>query len=137
LRFNAFDGAKYNNRTIQYSEAAFDLCGKVYVARRIDNVNRRALPLARHGRRIDRDTAFRFFRIKVRLSRTVIDVAHPVRSAGVVKDPFGRRRLARINVRDDTDVSNVVDGPRHCCRLYAGIKKKPSPSKDELGRGSE
>src|SRR5204863_4350219 len=49
LWFNPTDGAENSDRTIQYTERAFDFCGEVDMARRADDVDPMVVPEA--GRR--------------------------------------------------------------------------------------
>ena len=82
----------------------------------VDNVNPVVSPLARRSRRRDRNTALLFLLHPVHDRGAIMNLANPVGSAGVVQDAFGRRRLARINVSHNPDISGLANfcGTRHC-----------------------
>ena len=48
--------------------------------------------------------------VRVHRRGAIVHLADLVALAGVVQDPLGRRGLARINVRHDSDVSDHGDG---------------------------
>ena len=57
---------------------------------------------------VNRDSPLRLFRIEVRRGRTVIDLTQPVACAGEVKNPFGGRRLAGVDVSDNANISKPL-----------------------------
>src|SRR5690606_21941781 len=69
--------------------------------------------MARHGRRVNSDAALRFLRIVVGLGRAFIDFAELMGGARVIENPLRRRRLARIDVGNDADVSDVLNRRGH------------------------
>ena len=113
LGFNAFDRAEHDDGAIQDAEAALDLGREIDVAGRVDQVDRVVLPLAADGGGVNGDSAGGFFGVEVGGGVAVVDVAHFVGGAGVVEDALRGRRLSRVNVGDDADVAELVDGSRH------------------------
>ena len=59
---------------------------------------------SRRGRR-DRDAALLLLLHPVHRGRALVDLADLVGLTGVVEDPLGRGRLARVDVRHDPDVA--------------------------------
>ena len=123
LSLNTFHCTEDDKCSVEDAKAAFYFGGEIDMAGRVDNVNCHIIPFAGNGRRVDGDAALRFFRVEVCLSRTVIDIAHSMRRAGVVKNAFGGCGLPRVDMRDDPNVSNCVDRSRHRALFLAGNKK--------------
>ena len=76
---------------------------------RIDDVDPMVAPERRRRSRRDRDAALLLLRHPVHRRGALVDLAHLVGAAGVVEDPLGRRRLARIDVGHDPDVPDAVE----------------------------
>src|SRR6266516_3275293 len=57
----------------------------------------------------------------------VVHLPHLVGAAGVVEDPLGRRRLARVDVGHDPDVADAVERDDLFCHLRAQVFL-PAPS---------
>ena len=105
LGFHAALGAERRHGAVQNAQGTFDFDGEVHVSRRIDDVDVVTFPLAGRGRAGDRDTAFLFLDHPVHGSRTFVDFAQLMRFTGIEQNSFGRRRLARVDMRHDADVS--------------------------------
>ena len=145
LRLDAGDRVEHGDRAVQHAERPLDLDGEVDVARRVDDVDPVALPLAGGGRRGDRDAPLALLRHPVHHRRALVHLADLVGPARVVEDPLGRRGLAGVDVRHDPDVArasqrvladreplaallDVLFGRRHVHRLRgARHQRTPSP----------
>jgi len=80
----------------------------------VDHVDLVALPLGRHGGRLDGDAAFALLLQVVGGGRAlaVLGVVHVddlVLLAGVVQNTLGGRGLAGVDMRNDADVAIKVD----------------------------
>ncbi len=112
LRLDACDGVEDGDRAVEDAQAALDLDGKVHVPGRIDDVDPMVAPLRRRRRRRDGDAALLLLRHPVHRRGALVHLAHLVGAAGVVEDPLGRRRLARVDVGHDPDVADAVEPDR-------------------------
>ena len=109
LRLDAGDRVEDGDRAVEDAQASLHLDRKVHVAGRINNVDAIVAPRRRRRRRRDRDAALLLLRHPVHRRRALVDLAHLVGAAGVVEDPLGRRRLARVDVGHDPDVPDAVE----------------------------
>jgi hypothetical protein len=66
-------------------------------------------PEAGRGRRRDRDAALLLLRHPIHRRGALVHLADLVGAPGVVEDPLGRRRLARVDVGHDPDVADAVE----------------------------
>ena len=105
----ARDGVEQGDSTIEHAQRALHLDREVHVAGRIDDVDAVIGPLARGRGRRDRDPALLLLLHPVHGRGAFVHLAHLVGLAGVVQDALGRRRLARINVGHDPDVSGLFE----------------------------
>jgi hypothetical protein len=119
LGLHARHRAIHRDRRIQHAQAPLHLDGEVDVAGGVDDVDPvlgkalvHPLPEARGGRGRDGDAALLFLFHVVHDCRTVVHLADLVRDPGVEQDSFGRSRLARVDVRRDTDIAISLDGRR-------------------------
>ena len=139
LRLDAGDGVEQRDRAVEHAQRALHLDGEVDVAGRVDDVDPMALPLRGGRRGGDGDAALLLLLHPVHRGRALVDLADLVRAAGVVEDPLGRRRLARVDVGHDPDVAGLLEGElaRHgvslcllCVRLLgcpgSGQRKRAS-----------
>src|SRR5204862_2522052 len=112
LRLHASDGVKDGDRAVEDAQAALDFDGEVNVTRRVDDVDAVffivASPEAGRGGRRDRDAALLFLLHPVHDGGAFVHLADLVRNARVIKNTFGRRRLARVNVGHDADVAESL-----------------------------
>ena len=82
-----------------------------------DLVEPAPLAVGRGGR--DRDAALLFLLHPVHGRRAVVHFTQLVRTARIVEDSLGRRRLPGINVRHDADVTDLVEFSCSChCDLF-------------------
>ena len=103
LRQRAFGGVDQHDDAIDHVEDAFDLAAEVGVARRIDDVDVRALPLDAGALRENGDAA---------LALEVVGIHRPLghllvlaERAGLLQKLVDECRLAMVDVRDDRDVA--------------------------------
>lgn len=113
LRLDPFAGAEDDDPAVEDAERPFDLGGKVDVPRRIDDVDMPIAPLATDRRRIDGDPPLLLFGIEIGDRRPFVDVAHAVGGAGVEENALGGRRLTSVDVRNNADITDAVDGEGH------------------------
>src|SRR5262249_49897453 len=93
-----------------HAERTLDLDGEVDVAGRVDDVQALAGP-ERSGRsRGDRDATLLLLLHPVHRRGTFVHFADLVALAGVIEDALGRRGLAGVDMRHDTEVTVVLDG---------------------------
>ena len=126
LRLHARDGVEDGDGAVEDAQAALDLDRKVHVAGRIDDVDPIVPP--ERGRRSgrDRDPALLLLGHPVHRRGALVHLAQLVGDAGVVEDPLGRRRLARVDVGHDPDVADAVERDGLFCGLGAQVFLIPS-----------
>ena len=121
LRLHACDGVEHGDGAVEDAQAALDLDRKVHVAGRIDDVDAMVAPERRRGSRRDRDAPLLLLGHPVHRRGALVHLAHLVGAAGVVEDPLGRRRLARVDVGHDPDVADAVERDHLFCHLRAQV----------------
>src|SRR5690606_40197569 len=117
LRLHATHGAIHHAGAVEHAHGAFDLDREVHVARGVDDVDAVFLILVFHagperggrGRR-DGDAAFLFLFHPVHGGGALVGFADLVVDTGVEQDALGRRGLASVDVRGNTDVAIALDG---------------------------
>ena len=109
LRLDARDRVEHGDGTVEHAQAALHLDRKVHVPGRIKNVDTKIAPGRRRRSRGDRDAALLLLLHPVHDRGALVDLAHLVGAAGVVEDPLGRGRLARVDVGHDPDVADVLE----------------------------
>ena len=128
LRLHARNAAEHSDCAVEHAHGTFHFGGKINVSRRINNVDAmrnvverlvnlvfarpRAFlrPETGDGGGRDRDAAFFFLLHPVGHGVAVIHVTNFVDESRVKQNTFGRRRLARVNVRGDADVAGAFEG---------------------------
>ena len=80
------------------------------MARRVDDVDPVVVPIAGRRGGGNGDAALLFLLHPVHGGRAIVDLAHLVGAAGVIKDTLGRRRLAGIDMRHDADIAIALQG---------------------------
>ena len=134
LRLDAGDRVEHGDRAVEDAEAALHLDREVHVPGRIDDVDPMVAPeRGRRGRR-DRDAALLLLRHPVHRRGALVDLAHLVGAAGVVEDPLGRRRLARVDVGHDPDVADAVERDGLFCHLGAQVFFSPASTSGSARR---
>src|SRR5918998_3903992 len=128
LRLDTSHGIEERYRTVQHPQAPLHLDREVHVPGRVYNVDPvllgdpaveallraltiflGALDTAPEDGRCgagDGDTALALLGHPVHHGVTVVDLAQPVGKAGIQENPFGCRRLTRVYMRHDPDVSD-------------------------------
>ena len=95
---------------VEHAQRTLDLDGEVDVAGGVDDVQALAVP-ERGGRgRGDGDAALLLLLHPVHRRGTFVHFADLVALAGVIEDALGRRGLAGVDMRHDTEVAVVLDG---------------------------
>ncbi len=117
LRLNAGDAAEHDDRTVEDAQAALDLDREVDVTRGVDQVDLVLLPLERRRGGGDRDPALALLFHPVHLGLAVVDLSDLVDLAGVKQEAFRDGGLARVDVRDYTEVSDHVDLRHEAVRI--------------------
>ena len=107
LRLHAADGAEDAHRSVEHAQRALDLHREVDVSGSVDDVDVVSAPLAGDRGGLYRDAVLLLLHHEVRRRVRVVDIACVVDLSGVEEDAFGGGRLARVDVGDDSDVSNV------------------------------
>jgi hypothetical protein len=121
LWLHARDGVEDCDRAVEDAQAALDLDRKVHVPGRIDDVHPIVAPERRRRSRRDRDPALLLLGHPVHRRGALVHLSHLVGAAGVVEDPLGRRRLARVDVGHDPDVPDAVERDGLLCHLRAQV----------------
>ena len=113
LRFNTFDRTEDHHTPIKHSQTSLDFGGKINMPRGVNDIDHvflpTILPFTRDRCRINGNTTSRLFRIKVRNGRAMIDIPHTVRGARVEQDSLSRCGLARVDMSNNPNISNLVD----------------------------
>ena len=107
LGLDAAGAAKDADAAVQDLEGAIDLDGEVDVTGGVDDVQPTALPLAGGGGGLDGDAALGLLLHEVHGGLAVMHLTQAVNLAGELENTLGSRRLSRVHVGEDTDVSVV------------------------------
>ena len=114
LRFNARDGVEDGNGPVEHPQRPLHLDREVDVAGGVDDVDGGIAPFAGGGGGGDGDATLLLLLHPVHDGRAFVDLTHLVGAAGVVEDPLGRRRLARVDVGHDPDVADRLQRNDAC-----------------------
>ena len=111
LRLGLHAGHALNDEdgAVQHAQAAVHLDVEVDVARRINDIDPGIMPFARDGGGGDGDPPLALLLHVIGRGVAVVHLPDPVGHAGVVQDPLGRGGLARVDMRGDADVANLVE----------------------------
>ncbi|MPM33322.1 hypothetical protein SDC9_79895 [bioreactor metagenome] len=117
LGLHAAHSAVHHASAVQHAHGTLHFNREVHVAGGVDDVEAvlgvgqvHTLPEAGHGSGRDRDTTLLLLLHPVGGGSAVVHFAQLVGHAGVEQDTFGRRRLACVDVRRDTDIAIALDG---------------------------
>jgi len=105
LRLDTLNGVKSGDRTIQHTQGPLDLDRKVYVTRRIDNIDTVFTPETRRSSSRDRNTTLTLLLHPIHGGGALMNLAHLMRHSRIVENSLCSRSLAGINVRHDADIS--------------------------------
>ena len=123
LRLHTSHCAEYCNSTIENAERTLHLGREVHVSGRINDVDAHfllfkklhnahllnLLPKTSRRRRRDRNTTLTLLLHPVRDGRALMHLTDPVDAARIKQNALRQRRLARINVRGNTDVPRLFE----------------------------
>src|SRR5215469_2257040 len=101
LRLNPFYGRDQQDSAIKNAEGALDLCQKVRVSWRIDQVDFQVVDEKRDDRGFDRDASSLFEIHRIGLGRPFIYPANFVDDVRFIQDSLGQACLSRVYVRDN------------------------------------
>src|ERR1700694_2347177 len=109
LGLDSGHGVENGHRAIQHAQAPLDFDREVHVSGCVYDVDRVVAPVGRRRGRRDCDPALLLLDHPVHGRGPFVNLAHLVDAARIKEDPLGRRRLARVDMRHDPDVSDLVD----------------------------
>ena len=146
LRLDALAGVDHQQRALAGGERAVDLVGEIDVAGRVDQVEDVVLAVARlvveaDGLRLDGDAALA---LDVHGIEHLLHHLALLQPAGELDQPVGERRFAVVDVGDDREIADVVDGggrhgreitPRLRCGKDAVASRPQSPRPQAAIRG--
>ena len=147
LRLNARDRAEDRDRAVQNTHRPLDLDREVNVTGRIDDVDTvrrdaraglggvvfRAPETGGRCRR-DRDAALLLLLHPVHRRRAFMHFADLVVAARVEQDALRHRRLARIDMRCDADISGILDRIISCHGISSVLRAAVLPTREEVMR---
>ena len=90
---------------------------------RVNDVDLRIMPRTSNGGASNGNAAFPFLDHPVGDRITVIDVAQFVRASGIEKNTLGGRGFARINMRHDPDIADLVESYLPAVRRNARLAR--------------
>ena len=122
LRLDALIAVENAYGAVEHAQAALDFDGEVDVAGRVDDVEALAVPERRRRGGRDGDAALLLLLHPVHRRGAFMHLADFMALAGVIEDALRRRRLARIDVGHDAEVTVVLD------RMRAGHDNCPRES---------
>jgi hypothetical protein len=105
LRLNAALSAENGNGTVQYTQGALYLYGKVNVTGGINDIDTIFLPEAGGSSGGNGNTALLFLFHPVHRSRAFVSLTNLMRFTGVIQDTLSSGGLAGVNMSHDTDIS--------------------------------
>ena len=105
LGFHAALGAQDRHAAVKHSQGAFDLGGKVHMARGVNDVDARVPPMAGGGGRGDGDAALLLLLHPVHRGSAFMGLTELVVDARVEQDAFRRGRLSGVDMSHDADIS--------------------------------
>ena len=108
LRLNAALGTKNGDRAVEYAQGALDLYGEVHMTRGVDDIDAAVTPKTGRSSGRNRDAAFLLLLHPVHRCRTLVGLAQLIGASGIEQDALGRRGLAGVNMRHDTDISCIL-----------------------------
>ena len=109
LGLDALDGTENGHTPVQHAQTSFDFRGKVDVTRRVNDVDRVAIPVDGGGRAGDGDAAFLFELHVVHGGPFAADLLHGMDFSRVEQDTLGERGLAGVDVGGNTDVAELAE----------------------------
>ena len=126
LRFDPLARAEHHHGTVEHSQAAFHLGREIDVPRRVEQVDVVAVPVEGHAGRVDGDPAFLLFLVAVGLGRPLIHPPHAMLRTAEKQHLLSDGRLARIDVGNDADVTNIF---QLTCHTASPLSRRVSTGK--------
>jgi hypothetical protein len=114
LGLDTGDGVEDRDGSVENAQRALYLDREVDVAGGVDDVDAMSVPLTSGRGRGDGDAALLLLDHPVHRGGTLVHLTDLVVLTGVEQDALGRRGLARVDVRHDADVSDLVQGEFTC-----------------------
>src|ERR1019366_3398886 len=111
------------NGAVEDTERALDLDGEIDMTGRVDDVQALAGPICRRRGGRDRDAAFLLLFHPIHGGGAVMHFADLMGFPGIKENALRRRRLARIDVGHDAEVTVILD------RMATGHDEIPSGGK--------
>ncbi len=108
LGLNPLGGVKHRHRAIQHSKRTLYLCRKIHVSGRINQINHMVIPGTFGCRRGNCNPPLLFFLQKVHDRCALMHLAHLISLARQVQNPFADGCLARVNMRHNADISQIL-----------------------------
>ena len=99
--------AEHGHAAVQHAQAALDLDSEVHVARRVDDVQPAAAPVAGRGGGRYRDAALLLLLHPVHRSGALVRLAYLIVDARIEQYALRGRGLARVDVGHYADVSRI------------------------------
>ncbi len=109
LWLNASNCVEYTNGAVKNTQGTFNFNGEVNVAWGVNDVDAVLTPEAGGSSRGDSNTTFLLLFHPVHGGSAIVGFTNFMGNAGVVKNTFGSRGFARVNVGHDTDVTLHID----------------------------
>ena len=109
LRLDTLVAVKHGDAAVEHAQRALHLDGEVYVTGGVDDVQALAVPHGGGGGGGDGDPTLLLLLHPVHGGCAVVHFTDLMALAGVVENPLGRRRLARVDVGHDPEVAIVFD----------------------------
>ena len=132
LRHRAFVGVDQQQHGVDHAEHALDLAGEVGVARRVDDVDQVVLPL--HGAVLGADGDAALALEVVAVHHALFDVRVVAEHVGGAEDAVDQRGLAVVDVGDDGEVADLVDGVHGRVSLSGGTGSRTPGGLSPAGR---
>ena len=103
----------HDDRRVRHAHGCMLIAGEIEEARRVEQVDLRAVVREGCDRGVDGDAAFLFFGVRVEDACRVIDLAEAVRGADGVEQALDEGRFPRSAVPHDPNIADL-------CRIYEG-----------------
>ena len=123
LRLDTADSAENTDRTVENPQRTLHLGGKIDVTRGVDNINLMIFPVAGGGCRGDRNAPFLFLFHPVHGRLTVVHFSDFVAFSRVVENSFRCGCFARIDMGDNSDISQFGQIHVFLPTLHSTIKE--------------
>ena len=103
-------GVQYHNAAVQHPQAALHLGGKIHMARGVNDVDPVVVPLGGGGGGGNGNAPFPFLGHPVHGRSSLVHSADLMDPAGQKQRPFRNGGFAGVDVGDEPDIANFLDG---------------------------